>query len=308
MVLIIFILTYIIFAEKIVLKTGTSVEGEIIGKSDVIIKIYIEEFHRPVAIEKENIEYIETSDGKHLSFDELQLKKKDFNPAFRVSPKIIRPIKANENKKLFESDIFEQSRRENADSSAMKKSRILNLFFNAPARWGGLGIGYSYMPGLRADVNRLKEFGFVYNGHEFDLRCLNAQIRRNLENGIGTIILDIGYGKKTFTGYDPGAIYEFASMRYVSIRYSLCKNHWLLSPGVSAGLMLQKAGVTHHPALDDTVNAVVDVSLDGHYIRPLLGFDFNFYDVITAQINLDLWDVRRGGYFVGLAFLMPFLQ
>jgi hypothetical protein len=294
------------FPDTIMLKTGVAVEGDIIGKSETILKVYSEIFHRAIVIEKEQIDHV-IIDGKQVTFEELKLKSASYNPKFRVSPRRGRRPKPKKPKVvLFEKDIFDQTRRENADS-AIQGSRKMNLFFNAPSRWGSVGFGYFYAVDMvPQDKDKFREFNFIYKGGPMDLHCLDVQVRRNFRGGVGSLIIDLGYGRKILRTDAFGNVVEAAIMRYVSARYSLCWNKWLFAPGVFAGIMFNKAGVIHYPGSGDSMQ--VSLTFDDRTLRPLVGLDFNLYDVVTAAAHLDLIGIREKKYYLSLAFMMPFLQ
>jgi hypothetical protein len=304
-----------LFGDKINLINGVTVEGDIIGKSDVLLKVYLEKFHRAIVIERDKIESIEI-DGKLLSFDQLKLKKEDYNPKFKISPRR-RKKKAPPPKKekIDLRSMFEEAHKENVDLK-IQFLKQLNLFFNAPARWGSVGFGYfKAFDVVSSDDSKFREYDFTYQGHPFEVRCLNAQIRRNFRKGIGTLIVDFGYGKKVLDSEASGLIKEAAIMRFVSVNYSFCNNRWLLSPGLSFGLMLNKSGIIRFGAKSRT--AAVDTSaklpninyaIYDNTFRPLLGLDFNLYDVVALNISLDIWRAGDLRYFGNLIFLMPFLQ
>ncbi|MFH0921147.1 MAG: hypothetical protein V1913_12390 [Fibrobacterota bacterium] len=305
-------LSAVLFADSVILKTGVVVEGDILGKSDAILKVYVAQFQRAIAIERDKIDRVVMSDDT-LTFEQIFLKQRDFNPKFRLGPPRERvrpsaPIDTTQPK----VDVFENARRENAEST-VQASRGLNRLFNAPARWGSCGIGYLQMTNLDAETpEKFREYDFNYRGRGMDLRCLDAQVRRNFSNGIGTLLIDIGYGKRNLESDSFGMARESAMMRYVAVRYVFCANRWLFSPGLSAGAMFVKSGVIRYAARrtdgTSTQDVQVDMEIHDRSLRPLVGLDLNFYDVIAANVSVDLLRFGGGRYCAGLAFLLPFLQ
>jgi len=302
-----------VLCETVLLRTGVSVEGEILGKSDAILKVYVSEFQRAITIERDKIERIVAGDDT-LTFDQFLMKQeRAFNPRFRPVPRRERasrvvPVDTS----TLKTDLFEIARRENVDS-VVQDNRRLNLLFNAPARWGSFGMGYFQIFHLRADDPRkFSDYGFAYNGEALDVRCLDAQIRRNFRGGLGSIVVDLGYGKHLIRSDATGGGKEAAMVRYMAVRYVLCKSRWLFSPGLSAGAMLARAGVIRYAAPSATDSTVtlpaVDLSLYDHSLRPLIGLDLNFYDVVAANLSLDLLRFGGGRFCASLAFLLPFLQ
>jgi hypothetical protein len=210
------------------------------------------------------------------------------------------------------TDVFETARRENEDST-IKDIKKLNLLSNAPARWGSCGIGYYEVFNLDSDnPAKFKEYDFVYHGQPLDIRCLDAQIRRNFTSGRGTLLMDLGYGKRILQSDSLGSVVEAAMVRFVAVRYVLCMNRWLLSPGLSVGAMFLKAGVIRYTARRTDGTSMQDIQADlemyDHTLRPLLGIDLNFYDVVAANVSMDLLATGNGRFHASLAFLMPFLQ
>jgi len=306
-----FFLVSAVLADRVVLKSGTEVEGAILGKSDVILKVFSEQFQRSIVIEKEAVDYIEY-DGKRFTFDEFKLKSGNYNPKFRVAPKRPRPVTRAKPDSLLTQDIFKALGLEGMDSMITQR-RALNLFFNAPVRWGSVGFGYLEARGLKSeDGAKFREYDFRFRNEPFSMRCLNAQVRRNFMRGTGSLVLDVGYGRENIDADLFGVVREAAIMRYLAVRYVYCRHEWLLSPGLSAGAMILKAGVIRYSARS-LVNPVesarqVDLSFYQSAFRPLLGADLNFYDVVSLNASLDVLKLPRPPLYINLAFLMPFVQ
>jgi len=292
-----------LLADTVILNSGVEVEGDIIGKSDVIIKIHSTEFNRVIVLEKAQISIIEV-DGKQSTFEDFLLTPLVHNPTYKLSPK--RKIKQRLRKKtkLFRTDVFEDARRENIDSSFAEK-KAMNLFYNSPARWGSLGFGYFYTYNLASgNPKKFREFGFSYDGKAQNFRLVNAQIRRNLRTGVGTVIIDFGYGKKTLLLNSRGEQLETAILRFAALKYSWCPNRWLFSPGIQGGLMFVRAGVIRYGDGGNELNT--NLSIYDHGVLPIIGVDLNFYDLIDANISWDFYEFSR--FYLNLVFLMPFLQ
>jgi hypothetical protein len=309
-----FFLVSAVLADRVVLKTGTELEGAILGKSDVILKIFSEQFQRSIVIEKEAVDYIEY-DGKRFTFDEFALKSGNYNPKFKVAPRRPKPVIKAKPDSLLTQDIFKTLGLEGMDSMVTER-RALNLFFNAPLRWGSVGFGYLEARRLESeDGEKFHEYDFKFRNEPFSMRCLNAQVRRNFMSNrgtLGSLVLDVGYGKKTLDADIFGGVLEAAIMRYLSVRYVYCRHEWLLSPGLSAGAMILKAGVIRYSARSLVNHAEsarqVDLSFYRSIIRPLLGADLNFYDVVSVNASLDVLKLPKPPIYINLAFLMPFVQ
>ncbi len=288
-------------ADTVVLITGSTVEGEIISKSDVILKIFSKEFNRAIVIEADKINYI-VYNGQQVSFDEFQLRGSVYNTRFKVTPGEIKNAAAVR-KKLFTQDVFEQARLDNADSA--RDVRDQNLFFNAPARWGSVGFGYFFGTHIRpASISSLGTYGFSYAGEPFDMRCIALQMRRNLRKQVGTLVIEFVYGREIFSRNDSTlAVDELAIMHALSAKYVFCKNNWLLSPGIYAGLALSQSSLIKYGGEGERN---FEVPLLGKSILPLVGLDLNFYDVVSCSAGFDLFDLSRT--YIAILFLMPFLQ
>lgn len=306
-----FCLCAIAVPDTVYLKNGTTVDGEIIGKSDIILKIFLVRFQRAVVVEKSQVDSVER-DGEIYTFDNLTLKSAQFNPRFRVAPKRIREAVRERPDPIFAEDIFKTLDLQNTDSLVTAR-KAMNLFFNAPSRWGSVGFGFLYASDLKPDdPGKFDGYDFAFNRRHFGLRCLNAQIRRNFPGGWGTVIVDVGYGKNDIETAEFGEVKEAAVMRYFTARYVFCRNQWLLSPGLSGGFSVMKAGIIRYDAMEkgdpDSTRRQVDLSLYRTSFRPLVGIDLNFYDVVSASLSADLLRLPEMGLYFSLAFLMPFVQ
>jgi len=300
----------LIGADTVVLKNGTRVEGDVISKSEVILKVFSPQFQRSIVIEKKEIDYVEI-EGQRVVFDSLFMEKQTYNPKFKVPPKRVRQAIRERPDSIFTQDIFKTLDIRDDSSIAQKKAN--NLFFNAPARLGSMGLGFVLANGLTWDNGAaFSEYDFGYQGQRFGIKCLNAQIRRNILNYHSTVVIDVGYGKKDMQDDSLGQTVEFGILQYFSARYVYCMNQWLLSPGLSAGFSILKAGVERYGAKNiqhpSASSMTVDRSLYKNMFRPTVGLDLNFYDVVTANLSMDLFTLPHPASYLNLAFLIPFLQ
>lgn len=304
-----FLLTlfFAVHADRVYLSSGEIVDGDIIGKSEVIIKIYNEAFHRAMMIEKEMIDSIEM-EGRIYTFATLDLNRNAYNPKFKVSPRVRRSEPEVKPQAVFEKDLFAEAQNANRDTSTAG-ARRMNLFFNAPLRLGSIGIGYYQFPGLHDAPDWYRPLGYLYSGAEFSVRCINFQLRKNMRKLPATLVLDAGYGKKSL--FEDGGVEEYATYRYLSGRYVFCNHRWLFAPGLYAGFLLQAASifrVNYRPDSSSSSRIILEEAMALPPLRPLLGLDFNLYDVVTVLAGFD--PLRFSGRRITLALScqMPFVQ
>jgi hypothetical protein len=297
--ILILLLTIFPYADRVFVKNGTILEGDIIAKSSAIIKIFIDVYQRPIAIEKNYIDSIDYK-GRIFTFEQLQLEEKtDYNPAFKVSP-IVRKVNPRAVQELFASDPFETARKNNYNSDSRKQ----NLLFNAPSRWGSAGMGYA----LSTKLSSTGGGEFNYNGRFFEIRSLLLSMRYNLGRKAkmpGTIVAEFGYGKAHL---DTVGLYpEIAIMRHLSFRYVLCNPKWLLSPGVSIGVLLRNGSITKSVP-QDLLSVVVfqDRTFKDSSAQPFIGADLNIYDVMALHISYPFFAGNSNGLYSSLLFLIPF--
>lgn len=293
------VLTIFTYADRVFVKNGTIAEGDIIAKSPAIVKIFIEAYQRPIAIEKEYIDSVEYK-GRFYTFEKLQLEEKtDYNPAYKVTP-VVRKVNPRATHELFAKDPFESARKSNYNSDSRKQ----NLLFNAPSRWGSAGMGYA----LSTQLSSTGGSGFNYDGSQFEIRSLLLSMRYNLGRKSkipGSIVAEFGYGKSHLdtTGVYP----EIAVMRHLSFRYVFCNPKWLLSPGVSLGVLLRNGAVTKSVPSDSLSSVVFqDRVFKGSSAQPFIGADFNIYDVIALHVSYPFFAGNTNALYSSLLFLIPF--
>ncbi|MBL8028558.1 MAG: hypothetical protein JNL74_19190 [Fibrobacteres bacterium] len=285
--------------DAVYVKNGTVVQGDIIAKSTAIVKIFVESYQRPIAIEKSFVDSIEYR-GKIYTFETLTLEEKtDYNPAFKVSP-IVRKVNPRARHELFAKDPFEAARKNNVDLDSRKQ----NLLFNAPVRWGSAGMGYSLSNHMSGPGGN----GFNYGGEPFDIRSIALAMRYNLGRKAaipGTIAVEFGYGKAHVDTQTQSP--EVAIMSHVSFRYIFCNPKWLLSPGISAGILMQNGSLIRTAPDPSLVEGkIVEMDFDGSSVMLFVGFDLNLYDVIAFHVSHPFFSGDKDRLYASLMFLIPF--
>ncbi len=290
-------------ADKIFLTNGTVLEGDIIGKSEFIVKIFVNMYLRPIAIEKNFVDSIEFG-GKVFLFDSLKLNTgTDYNPSFRVTPVVSKMRPRVRSHIGADSTIISEVKRE-----VNKDARRQNLLFNAPVRWGSAGMGYSISEGIHSRGGD----GFLYDGTDFSVRSILFSLRYNFGHSakvIGSIVSEFGYGKTHLNSI--GKYPEIAVMRHLSFRYVFCNPRWLIAPGLSAGVRFQRGVVSKVVPLDSLTSGIEEFVADRPFasstLLPFVGADINVYDALAFHASISPMSKGKSNIiYASLLFLIPF--